>query len=235
MGGIGSTSNVAVDMVDEQRPYKAIVLPFGLFRSSQHAQARSDEGRVRSRARDRVQREPDSLHRRARQHEHRATFITDLRNGELSRDLNDYRGSRRPPASSAEGLASPNWGYTFKLRKSPNGPFQGIYAGAGMYFSMKTAAEMNRRWPRCSRARRRSTFRTPASTCRTTRKASSPWRSPAGIAAGSRGPGGCRRSGGNPALEGCTSARTSTISAASPTSSSSPGQARHQRPGNADA
>ena len=31
IGGVGSTSNVAVDMVDEQRPYKAIVLPFGLF------------------------------------------------------------------------------------------------------------------------------------------------------------------------------------------------------------
>ena len=31
LGGVGSTSNVAVDMVDEQRPYRAIVLPFGLM------------------------------------------------------------------------------------------------------------------------------------------------------------------------------------------------------------
>ena len=31
LGGVGSTSNVAVDMVDEQRPYCAIVLPFGLL------------------------------------------------------------------------------------------------------------------------------------------------------------------------------------------------------------
>ena len=31
LGGVGSTSNVAVDMVDEQRPYRAIVLPFGLL------------------------------------------------------------------------------------------------------------------------------------------------------------------------------------------------------------
>src|SRR6476620_4266914 len=31
LGGVGSTSNVALDIVDEQRPYKAIVLPFGLF------------------------------------------------------------------------------------------------------------------------------------------------------------------------------------------------------------
>src|SRR5688572_20029912 len=31
LGGVGSTSNVAVDMVDEQRPYRALVLPFGLL------------------------------------------------------------------------------------------------------------------------------------------------------------------------------------------------------------
>src|SRR6476646_6700933 len=31
LGGVGSTSNIAFDMVDEQRPFRAIVLPFGLF------------------------------------------------------------------------------------------------------------------------------------------------------------------------------------------------------------
>src|SRR5215475_9403644 len=31
LGGVGSTSNIAVDMIDEQRPYRAIVLPFGLL------------------------------------------------------------------------------------------------------------------------------------------------------------------------------------------------------------
>ena len=31
MGGVGSTSNIAVDMIDEQRPYRALVLPFGLL------------------------------------------------------------------------------------------------------------------------------------------------------------------------------------------------------------
>src|SRR4051812_12073741 len=31
LGGIGSTSNIALDMIDEQRPYKAVVLPFGLL------------------------------------------------------------------------------------------------------------------------------------------------------------------------------------------------------------
>jgi hypothetical protein len=27
LGGVGSTSNVAVDMIDEQRPYRPLVLP----------------------------------------------------------------------------------------------------------------------------------------------------------------------------------------------------------------
>ena len=31
LGGIGSTSNIALDMVDDERPFRAIVLPFGLF------------------------------------------------------------------------------------------------------------------------------------------------------------------------------------------------------------
>ena len=72
-----------------------------------------------------------------------SAFITDLRNGELSRDLNVYRGFSPATSTTAEGLASPNWGYTFKIRDDGTGPFQGIYAGAGLYFSMKTAAEID--------------------------------------------------------------------------------------------
>ena len=44
---------------------------------------------------------------------------------------------------SAEGLASPNWGHTFKLSQNANGSFQGIFAGAGPYFSIQTSAEID--------------------------------------------------------------------------------------------
>ena len=67
IGGVGSTSNVALDMVDEQRPYRAIVLPFGLFQILPNLpKLDPDERRLRSRARHRIRRQPDSLHRRAR-------------------------------------------------------------------------------------------------------------------------------------------------------------------------
>ena len=61
-----------------------------------------------------------------------SAFVTDLSNGTLNRDLNTYRGFYPPTSVSAEGLASPNWGDTFKFSEDPNGPFQGIYVGAGL-------------------------------------------------------------------------------------------------------
>ncbi len=144
MGGIGSTSNVAVDMVDEQRPYKAIVLPFGLFQilpNMPKLDPTKDEfDLVRA-----IEYSASPIHFIVGRDSTStaSAFITDLRNGELSRDLNDYRGFSPATSASAEGLASPNWGYTFKLRKRDDGTFQGIYAGAGMYFAMKTAAEID--------------------------------------------------------------------------------------------
>ncbi len=145
MGGVGSTSNVAVDMVDEQRPYRPIVLPFGLFPgAAEPAQARPDEATNSiSSARSSTAASPIHFIVGRDDTSTASVFITDLRNGELNRDLNAYRGFSPATSVSAEGLASPNWGHTFKLKKDGNGPFQGIYAGAGVYFSMKTAAEID--------------------------------------------------------------------------------------------
>ena len=70
-------------------------------------------------------------------------FVTDIRNGELSRDLNSYRGFSLPGSVSAEGLALPSWGGPSKLSQQPNGSFHGIYVGAGPYFSIKTDATID--------------------------------------------------------------------------------------------
>ena len=144
IGGVGSTSNVAVDMVDEQRPYRALVLPFGLFQilpNTPKLDPTSDEfDLVRA-----IEYAASPIHYIIGRDDTNtaSAFITDLRNGELSRDLNVYRGFSPSTSVAAEGLASPNWGYTFKFRKRPNGAFHGIYAGGGIYFSMNTAAEMD--------------------------------------------------------------------------------------------
>jgi len=144
LGGVGSTSNVALDIVDEQRPYKAIVLPFGLFQilpNMPKLDPTKDEfDLVRA-----IEYAASPIHFIVGRDDTStaSAFITDLRKGKLSRDLNVYRGFSPATSVSAEGLASPNWGYTFKLKKGDNGAFQGIYAGAGIYFSMNTAAEID--------------------------------------------------------------------------------------------
>ena len=120
IGGVGSTSNVAVDMVDEQRPYRAIVLPFGLFQilpNMPKLDPTSDEfDLVRA-----IEYAASPIHFIIGRDDTNtaSAFITDLRNGELSRDLNVYRGFSPATSVAAEGLASPNWGYTFKFRKRP--------------------------------------------------------------------------------------------------------------------
>ena len=144
MGGVGSTSNIGVDMIDEQRPYRAIVLPFGLFQILPNwpkLNPTNDEfDLVRT-----IEYSASPIHYIVGRDDTGTAnaFITDLRNGELSRDLNDYRGFSPATSVSAEGLASPNWGYTFKIKKGSDGTFQGVYGGAGMYFSMVTSAEID--------------------------------------------------------------------------------------------
>jgi hypothetical protein len=144
LGGIGSSSNIAFDMIDEQRPYRALVLPFGLFQilpNLPKLDPKSDEfDLVRA-----VEYSASPIHYIVgRDSTNTASaFINDLRNGTLNRDLNAYRGFSPATSISAEGLASPNWGATLKFRKDDDGPFQGIYVGAGPYFSMQTSAEID--------------------------------------------------------------------------------------------
>ena len=141
LGGIGSTSNIALDMVDEQRPYRAVVLPFGLLQvlpNMPKLNPTNDEfDLVRT-----IEYAVSPIHYIVGRDDTNtaSAFFTDLRNGELSRDLNTYRGFSPQTSVTVEGLASPNWGHTFKFTRDDDGPFQGIYAGAGLYFSMQTEA-----------------------------------------------------------------------------------------------
>jgi hypothetical protein len=141
LGGVGSGSgNIAASLIDEQKPYRSIVIPLGLV------QVLKDFDKFN----------PDSdLFDPVRAGEYAASpihfvvgrdgtstgnfFVTDIRNGELSRDLNVYEGFVPAPELVAEGLANPSWGKTFKFGQT-DGDFQGIYAGAGPYFSMQTRA-----------------------------------------------------------------------------------------------
>ena len=144
IGGVGSTANVALSIVDEQRPYKAIVLPFGLAQILPNLPkldpTKDEFDLVRA-----IEYSASPIHFIVGRDDTRSAsaFVNDLRNGTLSRDLNDYRTFSPITSVSAEGLASPSWGHTFKLRTGENGAFQGVYAGGGIYFSTNTATEID--------------------------------------------------------------------------------------------
>jgi hypothetical protein len=65
-------------------------------------------------------------------------FVTDIRNAQLSRDLNRYRGIAPANQPRAEGLAAPSYGKTIKVAQGDRGAFHGVYVGAGPYMAMQT-------------------------------------------------------------------------------------------------
>jgi hypothetical protein len=148
--GLGSPpggENVASRMIEDEREYRSLVLPFGLiqvFRDFDRLNP-SNEGfdLVRS-----IEYMAAPIHYtigRDRSESMAGDFIVDLGNGELVRDLNDYKGFipvNQPPAA---GLAAPTWGKTFRVRTGARGSFQGIYLGAGPYVSMRTAPVFDER------------------------------------------------------------------------------------------
>jgi len=144
LGGVGSTSNIAVDMIDEQRRYRPIVLPFGLTQILPNLPkvdpTKDDFDFVRA-----VEYAISPIHYVVGRDDSDTgqQLMTDLRKGTLNRDLNTYRGFVPDTSITAEGLASPNWGATFKFRRGNGGSFQGIYVGGGPYLSVNTAANID--------------------------------------------------------------------------------------------
>lgn len=141
LGGVSGGGNVAVDMVDEQRPYRAIVLPFGLIQVLPNIgklnPTEDDFDLVRA-----IEYAASPIHYIVGRDttDTGQQFVTDIRNARLNRDLNVYRGFVPANDILAEGLASPSWGGTIKFRSSNDGAFQGIYIGAGPYLSAQTNA-----------------------------------------------------------------------------------------------
>ncbi len=145
MGGIGYSENIATRMIEDDRPYSSIVLPFGFLQVM----------------RDRDHFDPDHdgfdpvlameyaanpLHYvfGRKPGGNRGRFVQDAAGGELSRDLNVYRVFRPVNRLTAEGLASPNWGGTIKFMRRPEGAFQGVYIGAGPYLSARTSLTIDK-------------------------------------------------------------------------------------------
>ena len=147
LGAVSGKDNLASRMVEDQRRYRSIVIPLGLFQllnDFDRLKPENDEfDLVRtleyaaSPLHFQFGRNPESVSER--------DLFSDIRSANVSRDLSDYRGYKLSNQPVAEGLASPTWGGTIRFRGDKDGPFQGIYVGAGPYLSMRTAAAIDER------------------------------------------------------------------------------------------
>lgn len=139
MGGIGYSENITAEMIEEERQYSSIVIPIGLIPLIQN--------------RDRFDPHNDDfdpllgmeyiahpLHYVFGRESGgvQGDFVSDILNAKMKRDLNAYRGFVLTDRLVAEGLANPQWGKTFKLRRQAGGSFHGVYVGAGPYLSART-------------------------------------------------------------------------------------------------
>ena len=147
LGSPGSGENLASKMIEEESDYRSLVLPFGLFqvfrdfdrlnptkdnfdviRTMEYAASPLHYTFGRNSVTPGLVNGSTALN----------NFVTDIRNAELSRDLNRYRGLAPANQPRAEGLASPNWGKTIRVTQGSRGAFQGVYVGAGPYLAMQT-------------------------------------------------------------------------------------------------
>jgi hypothetical protein len=141
MGNV-STTNVSMSMIDEQRRYTVIPLPFGLFQVLDDLDIYNPDSPKFDPIRA-VEYVASPLHfvvNRAGSSSAQALFVSDLRNATFSRDLSRYTGFVPANSIVAEGLASPNWGGTIKFHRTDRGGYQGIYIGAGPYLSLQDTA-----------------------------------------------------------------------------------------------
>jgi hypothetical protein len=146
--GSGGTENHAAKMAQEERQYRAIVIPLGLFQVLPDWSVFNPGGDEFDPVRA-IEYAASPLHynfgRESSSGSPQGAFIRDIVNAELNRDLNAYRGFTPATSIVAEGLASPSWGKTISVRRDADGYFQGVYVGAGPYFSVRTAASFDER------------------------------------------------------------------------------------------
>jgi hypothetical protein len=146
LGDAGGTDHPASRMIDEEREYRGIVLPFGLIQVVGNWQVfnpTSDEfDIVRS-----VEYAAAPIHyvvgRDSSESDTGRRLSVDIRNATLSRDLNAYRGFVPAQQPTAEGLLHTTYGVAIPVARGDRGAFHAVYAGAGPYLSMRTTLDID--------------------------------------------------------------------------------------------
>ena len=151
LGGVGGNGNLATKMIDEQRDYTSIVLPFGLIQVLKNRNIFDPNSKDFDPVRD-IEFAASPIHYifgRNTSKSGEAAFVSDIRDATLSRDLTKYRGFVPANELLAEGLAAPNFGGIIKMHKDAMGGFQGIYVGAGPYFPMHASGTIDQGLTQC--------------------------------------------------------------------------------------
>src|SRR5499427_3347479 len=114
MGGVGTSSNLSTKMIDEQRDYTSIVLPFGLIQVFKNLNIYNPDSKDFDpvRALEYVASPMHYALDRGTTNNAEELFVSDLRNATISRDLSRYKGFVPANDVLAEGLAAPNFGGT---------------------------------------------------------------------------------------------------------------------------
>jgi len=140
MGSVGGQKNMALKFAGEtpRESYRLIPVPLGLFQVLRHTEVfnPSDDRFNPIRA---IEYAANPLHLTIGRNSDGAgeQLVTDLVNGQLSRDLTAYRGFIPKSNIKASGLIDPSWGKEFHLG-SGKGLLHGVYIGSGPYISVAT-------------------------------------------------------------------------------------------------
>jgi hypothetical protein len=145
--GAGDVSNLAVDVAfDEQQPYRAIVLPFGLvqvlhdFEIYNPSSPRFDPVLA-------IEHLASPLHFIVNRDEESAgqvAFLSALRSGQVSPDLNAYRGFSPPEHLALGQIAAPSWGRTLEIARRDRAT-HAVFIGAGPYLSVDAVSDVDAR------------------------------------------------------------------------------------------
>jgi len=140
LGGAGSTDNISSKLMEDQESYRAIPLPFGIFQviNNRRFFDPSDSAFNPARA---IEYAADPMHITFNRNSDTQGqyFINSLVNGDISRDLNAYRGFNPAPEVRAIGLIAPSWGKTIPVAHSSSGGMKhGVFVGVGPYLTLGT-------------------------------------------------------------------------------------------------
>lgn len=138
LGANAGTENLATSMIEDEEPYGAIVIPFGLLQVLGNARVLNPGGDdfdlVRS-----LEFAASPIHYvvgRNTRSTNGSDLVLDLTNGVIQRDLNAYRGFVPAGQTLAGGLASPTFGATIPIARGARG-FHGVFVGGGPYVSLR--------------------------------------------------------------------------------------------------